>query len=226
MANADFDTMFGSKREVLISPGGQPASDEDAELLQFLKDSTPKVYVIGAGGSGSNTINRMTQTGITGAKLVAMNTDAQHLLTVKCYKKLLLGKKKTKGMGAGSNPTIGEAAAQESEQEIKELLSDSDLVFVTCGMGGGTGTGAAPLIARAAKAAGALVIGVVTLPFTSEGAKRMRNALEGTEKLKKEADTVIVIPNDKLLYFVADLPLDAAFKASDSVLTSAVKGIT
>ena len=109
---------------------------------------------------------------------------------------------------------------------MKTLLADADLVFVTCGMGGGTGTGAAPIVAKVAKENGALVVGVVTLPFTSEGAKRMRNAMEGVEKLKREADTTIVIPNDKLLYFVADLPLDAAFKASDSVLTNSVKGIT
>ncbi|MFA4946204.1 MAG: cell division protein FtsZ [Candidatus Micrarchaeia archaeon] len=224
MSDPEFDKMFGSKHEVISNPG-QPLSPEDAELVKFLEDSAPKIFVIGTGGSGCNTINRMSQVGITGATLVAMNTDAQHLLGVKAYRKLLLGKKKTKGMGAGSNPVVGEAAAQESEQEIKTLLADADLVFVTCGMGGGTGTGSAPIIAKAAKDSGALVVGIVTIPFSSEGAKRMRNAMEGVEKLKREADTTIVVPNDKLLYFVADLPIDEAFKASDSVLSNAVKGI-
>ncbi len=225
MNNKNFDKMFGSKKEVVINPGQNPVSKEDAELLEFLQDSTPNIYVIGSGGSGCNTIDRMSQIGVSGATLVAMNTDAQHLLKVRAYRKLLLGRMKTKGMGAGSDPVVGEAAAQESEQKIKDLLSDADLVFVTCGMGGGTGTGSASVIAKAAKENGALVIGVVTLPFSSEGAKRMRNAMEGVEKLKREADTTIVVPNDKLLYFVADLPLDEAFKASDSVLTDAVKGI-
>ncbi|MFH1779642.1 MAG: cell division protein FtsZ [Candidatus Micrarchaeota archaeon] len=205
---------------------GKPVSEEDAQLLEFLKESAPKIAVVGTGGAGSNTINRMSEVGIEGALVIAMNTDAQHLLGIKARKKLLLGKKKTRGLGAGSNPEVGEAAAEESIDEIRELLKGYDLVFVTCGLGGGTGTGSAHVISRAVKEAGGLSVGVCTLPFTSEGPKRMKNAMIGLEKLKTHADTVIVIPNDKLLHFVADLPLNSAFKTSDMILTNSVKGIT
>ncbi|NUN11310.1 cell division protein FtsZ [Candidatus Micrarchaeota archaeon] len=205
---------------------GKPVSQEDADLLAFLQESAPKIAVIGSGGAGSNTINRMTEVGIEGTTIIAMNTDAQHLLKTKAKKKLLLGKKKTRGLGAGSNPAVGEAAAEESYSELTALLKGYDLVFVTCGMGGGTGTGSAHVIARAAKEAGALCVGVCTIPFTSEGPKRMQNAMVGLEKLKQSADTVIVIPNDKLLMFAGDLPLNSAFRTSDMVLTNSVKGIT
>ncbi|MBI5036804.1 cell division protein FtsZ [Candidatus Micrarchaeota archaeon] len=201
-------------------------SEEDKALMEFLKQSSPKIYVVGAGGSGCNTLARMKEVGIFDVTFIAMNTDAQHLLRIPADKKVLLGKNKTRGRGAGSNPEIGKAAAEESEQQIRELFKDADLVFVTCGLGGGTGTGGAPIIAKAAKDAGALCVAVTTLPFTSEGSKRMRNALEGLENLKKEANTTISIPNDKLLYFVSDLPLNAAFKTADMVLANAVKGIS
>ncbi|MEK6954550.1 MAG: cell division protein FtsZ, partial [Candidatus Micrarchaeota archaeon] len=181
---------------------------------------------VGTGGSGCNTVNRMQDIGIYGASIIAMNTDAQHLLKIRAGKKVLLGKKKTRGLGAGSNPEVGEAAARESESEIRMLLQDANLVFVTCGMGGGTGTGSAHVIAKAAKEAGALVIGICTMPFTSEGTKRNENAMDGLRKLREVADTTIAIPNDKLLFYVPDLPLNAAFKAADMVLTNAVKGIT
>ncbi|MEM0475672.1 MAG: cell division protein FtsZ [Candidatus Norongarragalinales archaeon] len=215
-----------AKDFAVIERGGKPASKEDEELLEYLKQSVPKVVVVGAGGSGSNTINRMSEVGIAGARLVAANTDAQHLLTINCDQKMLLGKKKTRGLGAGSDPSVGEAAAEEAVEEMQSLFAGVDLAFVTCGLGGGTGTGSAHVFAREAKKHGALCVAVVTLPFASEGTKRMRNALEGLEKLKKQADTTIVIPNDKLLFFVPDLPLNAAFKVADSVLTNAVKGIT
>ncbi|MFA6049322.1 MAG: cell division protein FtsZ [Candidatus Micrarchaeia archaeon] len=228
-----FEDMFGSaKREqAQASPAPryvppEAVSDEDREISALLQESLPKIMVIGAGGSGCNTLNRIQEIGITGARLVAMNTDAQHLLKIKADKKLVLGKKKTKGLGAGSNPEVGEAAAQESFEEIKAIVAGSDLVFVTCGMGGGTGTGSAHMIAKAAKDTGALCIGVVTTPFYSEGSKRRQNAFVGIEKLKREADTTIAIPNDRLLEIVPDLPLNAAFKAADSVLANAVKGIT
>lgn len=213
-------------KDYLIQEPGKPLSDEEKEILAVLEASHPKIYVVGTGGSGCNTINRMSQVGIKGATLVAMNTDAQHLLKIKAHKRLLLGKKKTKGLGAGSNPAVGEAAAQESQEEIKQVLSNADLVFITGGMGGGTGTGSAHIIAKTSKDAGALCIGVVTMPFYSEGPKRQRNAMEGLEKLQRVSDTVITIPNDKLLAFVPDLPLNAAFKVADSVLTNSVKGIT
>ncbi|MCX8197589.1 MAG: cell division protein FtsZ [Candidatus Micrarchaeota archaeon] len=207
-------------------PEGVTVSPEDAELLKFIEQSKPKIYVVGAGGSGCNTMARMFDMRIEGAKLIAMNTDVQHLVKMRADKKILLGKKTTKGMGAGSNPAVGEAAAKESVEEIKAAISDGMMVFVTCGLGGGTGTGSAAIIAEQAKAVGALTIAVVTLPFSSEGKIRMHNALEGLEKLRKHADTVIVIPNDKLLSIVPDLPLNTAFKVSDEVLAGAVKGIT
>ncbi|HLD75681.1 MAG TPA: cell division protein FtsZ, partial [Candidatus Norongarragalinales archaeon] len=203
-----------------------PQSEEDRAIAEFIQATRPRIAVVGTGGSGSNTLARMKEIGIYDVTFIAMNTDAQHLLRIPVEKKILLGKKKTRGMGAGSNPDVGQAAAEESESEIREILKDTDLVFITCGMGGGTGTGSASVIARAAKDAGALCVGVCTLPFTSEGSKRMRNALEGLERLKKEANTTIAIPNDKLLYFVADLPLNQAFKAADMVLANAVKGIS
>ena len=206
-------------------PEGITVSAEDAELLKFIESTKPRIYVVGAGGSGCNTMSRMHDMKIEGAKLIAMNTDVQHLVKMRADKKILLGKKATKGMGAGSNPALGEAAAKESAEEIKASIADGMMVFITCGMGGGTGTGSAHVIAEQAKAAGALTIAVVTLPFTSEGKIRMQNALEGLDKLRKHADTVIVIPNDKLLSIVPDLPLNTAFKVSDEVLAGAVKGI-
>jgi cell division protein FtsZ len=217
-----FEDAFGKEIRDVIKPD----SKDEQELEEFLKQSAPKVMIVGTGGSGNNTVNRMRDLEIAGAKFVSMNTDAQHLMSIKADKKLLLGKKKTRGLGAGSNPEVGEAAAEESEAEIREAIGNTDLVFITCGMGGGTGTGSASVIARAAKQQGALVVAVVTMPFKSEGAKRKRNADAGLEKLQKEADTTIVIPNDRLLYYVPDLPLNAAFKAADMVLGNAVKGMT
>ena len=206
-------------------PEGITVSPEDAELLKFIENSKPKIYVVGAGGSGCNTMSRMHEMKIEGIKSVAMNTDVQHLVKMRADKKILLGKKTTKGMGAGSNPAVGEAAAKESAEEIKASIADAMMVFITCGLGGGTGTGSAHVIAEQAKASGALTIAVVTLPFASEGKIRLQNALEGLDKLRKHADTVIVIPNDKLLAIVPDLPLNTAFKVSDEVLAGAVKGI-
>ncbi|MEM4348619.1 MAG: cell division protein FtsZ [Candidatus Anstonellaceae archaeon] len=206
-------------------PEGVVVSPEDAELLRFIESCRPKIYVIGAGGSGCNTMNRMYEMKIEGVTLIAANTDVQHLVKMRADKKILLGKKTTRGMGAGSNPAVGEAAAKESIEEIKAAISDAMMVFITCGLGGGTGTGSAHVIAEQAKALGALTVAVVTLPFASEGKTRMQNALEGLAKLRKHADTVIVIPNDKLLSIVPDLPLNTAFKVSDEVLAGAVKGI-
>lgn len=199
---------------------------DDEELMRFIEAASAKIIVVGAGGSGSNTLSRMTEVGIVGAKTIAMNTDARHLLVTKADQKLILGKKLTRGLGAGSDPAVGEEAAKESYEEIKQLIQGSDMVFITCGMGGGTGTGSASVIAKAAKEIGALTVGVVTLPFSAEGKIRWDNAIKGLKKLRKDADTVIVIPNDKLLSLAPDLPLNAAFKIADQVLTDAVKGIT
>ncbi len=201
------------------------SSPDDEELLKFIELARPKIYVVGAGGSGSNTIARMSEMNIEGATLVAMNTDAQHLTRIRSQRKLLLGKKATRGLGAGSDPKLGEEATQESREEIRHMIGDAQLVFITCGLGGGTGTGSAPVIAHEAKEAGALTVGIVTLPFSSEGKARMRNALEGLAKLKRVTDTTIIIPNDKLLNIAPDLPLNMAFKVSDEVLSNATKGI-
>lgn len=200
-------------------------SKDDEELLKFIESAKPKIYIVGAGGSGSNTIARVAELNIDGTTLVAANTDASHLAKIRSNRKILIGKKIAKGLGAGSDPKIGEESAIESKEEIRHIIGDAQLVFVTCGMGGGTGTGSAPVIAHQAKEAGALTIGIVTLPFTSEGRIRMRNALEGLSKLKRVTDTTIIIPNDKLLAVAPDLPLNMAFRISDEVLANAVKGI-
>ena len=200
--------------------------EDDEELVKLFEASKAKIRVIGVGGGGSNTIQRMAEIGIHGAETYAVNTDAQALLGVNADRKVLIGKQLTRGLGAGSDPSVGEGAAKESREELKDLLSKSDLIFITCGMGGGTGTGAAPVIANIAKEIKALTIGVVTIPFTVEGRKRMENAMDGLDKLRKEVDTLIVIPNDKILEIAPDLPVNAAFKVADEVLTNAVKGIT
>jgi len=201
-------------------------ADIDRELEEILRKQAARIKVIGVGGGGGNTVSRMREVGIKGGEIIAINTDAQDLLYTNADKKILIGREISKGLGAGSNPRIGAEAAREQQQEIKQKISDSDLVFVTCGLGGGTGTGAAPIVAEIAKKQGALVIGVVTLPFTVEGAKRIENAMEGLERLEGIVDTLIVIPNDKLLDIAPELPLPTAFKLSDEILTNAVKGIT
>jgi cell division protein FtsZ len=201
-------------------------SDTDAELEEILRSLKTTIKVIGCGGGGSNSIQRMIGEGIQGADLVAINTDAQHLLHIRSSKKILIGRKKTRGLGAGSLPQIGEDAAIESIDEINRVVEGSDMVFITAGLGGGTGTGSAPIVAEAARDAGALTIAVVTLPFSVEGHARRTNAEAGLERLRNIADTVIVIPNDKLIEVVPRLPLQAAFKVSDEILMRAIKGIT
>jgi cell division protein FtsZ len=198
----------------------------DYELAEILKQQSAKIKVIGVGGGGGNSLSRMREIGIKGGELIAINTDAQDLLYSNADQKILIGRELTQGMGAGSNPQVGQEAAKESESEIKKKLSGSDMIFITCGLGGGTGTGAAPEIAKMAKKQGALVIGIVTLPFTIEGQKRVENAMNGLEKMESIVDTLIVIPNDKLLELAPELPLHTAFKIADEILTNAVKGIT
>ncbi len=201
------------------------ANLSNQELDNVLKTSKAKIRVIGIGGGGCNTIQRMTEVGILGSETFAVNTDAQDLLQTNSDKKILIGREITKGLGSGSDPSVGEASAKESHKELNKLLKDSDLLFITCGLGGGTGTGASPAIAEIGKNNKCLTVAVVTLPFTVEGKKRMENALEGLSRLKEFADTVIVIPNDKILEIAPDLPVNAAFKVADEVLTNAVKGI-
>jgi cell division protein FtsZ len=198
----------------------------DQELEELLKKQHAKVKVCGIGGAGGNTISRMKEIGIKGGEFIALNTDAQDLLYSNADHKVLIGKELTMGLGAGSDPKIGEEAAHESEQDIKKKLGGCDMVFVTCGLGGGTGTGAAPVVAALAKKHGALTIGVVTLPFTIEGRKRIENAEYGLERMESVVDTLIVIPNDRLLEIAPELPLQTAFKVADEILTNAVKGTT
>ncbi|MCW8965511.1 MAG: cell division protein FtsZ [Candidatus Pacearchaeota archaeon] len=212
--------------EDMFSSQNSTGSDIDRELAEIIKQQTAKIKVIGVGGGGNNSLSRMREIGIKGGELIAVNTDAQDLLYANADQKILIGKELTQGLGAGSKPKIGQEAAKESESEIKKKIIGSDMVFITCGMGGGTGTGAAPEIAKIAKKQGALTIGVVTLPFTIEGRKRIENAMDGLERMEGAVDTLIVIPNDKLLELAPDLPLQTAFKIADEILTNAVKGTT
>ena len=198
----------------------------DRELEELLKKHHSKVKVMGVGGGGGNTISRMKEIGIKGGEFIAVNTDAQDLLYTNADYKILIGRELTMGLGAGSDPKIGEEAARETEQDIKKRLANCDMVFVTCGFGGGTGSGAAPVIAELAKKQGALTIGVVTLPFTIEGKKRIENAEYALERMESVVDTLIIIPNDKLLEIAPELPLQTAFKVADEILTNAVKGVT
>jgi len=198
----------------------------DKELENILETRKANIKVLGLGGAGGNTISRMTEVGIIGAKTYALNTDAQDLLYTDCENKILIGKELTKGLGAGADPSIGQEAAKENKKEIEKILKDSDMVFITCGLGGGTGTGAAPVIAEVSKKLGALTVGIVTLPFSMEGKQREINAKSGLEQMAEVVDTLIVIPNDKLLEVVPDVSLTTAFKVADEILVNAVKGIT
>ena len=209
-----------------ISNNMKIAGIDNSELENVLLGLTTTIKVVGCGGAGTNTIARCLAEGISGAELIALNTDAQHLLITKAPHKILIGRHLTRGLGAGSLPQIGEEAARESEQDVRDAIIPSDMVFITCGLGGGTGTGSAPIIAQIAKETGALTIGVVTLPFSVEGIIRMENAEVGLQRLREVCDTVIVIPNDKLLDIVPNLALNAAFKVADEVLMRSIKGIT
>lgn len=201
-------------------------SDTDEDLRKLLETRKAEIKVVGVGGAGNNTISRMMQVGVVGAQIIAANTDAQDLLYTDADKKVLLGRDLTRGLGAGADPNVGTEAARESREDIKEALKGGDMVFITCGLGGGTGTGASPVIADVAKKMGLLTVGVVTLPFTMEGKQRMENANKGLSELQKTVDTLIVIPNDKLLEVVPDVSIVSAFKICDEVLVNAVKGIT
>ncbi|MDO8656504.1 MAG: cell division protein FtsZ, partial [Nanoarchaeota archaeon] len=197
----------------------------DEELQKIIASHQTRIKVIGCGGAGNNTLNRISEVGIKGISTIAVNTDAQDLLYTNAEKKVLLGKELTRGLGAGSNPKIGEEAAKESESELKKLLEGSDLIFITCGLGGGTGTGSAPFISNLAKRMGIMNIGIVTMPFSMEGSHRTENAIIGLEKLEQSVNTLIVIPNEKLLELAPHLPLQTAFKVADEILTNSVKGI-
>ena len=190
-------------------------------------DGTATIKVIGVGGAGNNAIDRMVEAGIKGVDFIVVNTDKQQLVKSKASTKIQIGEKITRGLGAGANPDIGAQAAEESKTEIQEALRGADMVFVTAGMGGGTGTGAAPIVAACAKEMGILTIGVVTKPFTFEGKKRLSQAERGVESLKGKVDTLVVIPNDKLLQIIdRKTSIVEAFKMADDVLRQGVQGIS
>ncbi|MBP3729091.1 MAG: cell division protein FtsZ, partial [Lachnospiraceae bacterium] len=190
-------------------------------------ESGAKIIVIGVGGAGNNAVNRMITSNTEGVEFIGINTDRQALQDCKAPSTIQIGEKLTKGLGAGAKPEIGQKAAEESEEEIAEALQGADMVFVTCGMGGGTGTGAAPVVARIAKTMGILTVGVVTKPFRFEGKKRMENALAGIGRLRENVDTMIVIPNDKLLEIIdRRTSMPDALSRADEVLQQSVQGIT
>ncbi len=198
----------------------------DNDLKEIIQRSRAKIFVVGTGGAGNNTVSRLAEIGVEGAGTLSVNTDAQDLFYSKSDHKLLIGRSTCGGLGAGGMPDIGEESAEESEEQLKEKLEGADMVFVTCGLGGGTGTGSAPVISKLAKKIGALTIAVATMPFSAEGLRRRENAEKGLEKLQSAADTVIVIPNDKLLEVAPNLPINKAFMVADELLGRAVKGIT
>ena len=190
-------------------------------------ESPAQIKVLGVGGGGSNAVNRMIEQGIQGVEFITINTDAQALMLSNSPQRVRIGDKLTKGLGSGGQPATGERAAQESAEEIKAMVKGADMVFVTSGMGGGTGTGAAPIIAAIAKESGALTIGVVTKPFTFEGTRRRRVADEGIKRLKESVDTLIVIPNDRLLQVVdKKVGIQQAFRIADDVLRQGIQGIS
>ncbi|MCX8178902.1 MAG: cell division protein FtsZ [Candidatus Aenigmarchaeota archaeon] len=196
----------------------------DEELKQLLDSKLSKIKIIGCGGSGNNTITRLMEAGVDGAETIIINTDAQDLLYSDAHTKILIGKNLTKGLGAGGDPQVGMEAAKENREDIKKALEGSDMIFITCGLGGGTGTGSAPVVAEIAKSMNILTVGVVTLPFSMEGQVRMRNALQGLKQLRNNVDTLVIIPNDKLLEVLPDVSIHKAFYALDEILVNAVKG--
>ncbi|MDD6208454.1 MAG: cell division protein FtsZ [Clostridiales bacterium] len=197
------------------------------EIMTNETESAAKILVIGVGGAGNNAVNRMIEENIAGVEFVCVNTDKQHLKTCKAPTCIQIGEKLTKGLGAGAQPEVGEKAAEESRDDLADIIAGADMVFVTCGMGGGTGTGAAPVVAGIAKQMGILTVGIVTKPFRFEAKTRMNNAIGGIERLKENVDTLIVIPNDKLLEIVdRRTTMPDALRKADEVLQQGVQGIT
>jgi cell division protein FtsZ len=201
--------------------------ENNNNINNYMMDGTATIKVIGVGGAGNNAINRMIESGIKGVEFIAVNTDNQALQRSKASTRIQIGEKLTRGLGAGANPDIGAQAAEESKSEVAEALRGADMVFVTAGMGGGTGTGAAPIVAATARELGILTIGVVTKPFTFEGKKRLTQAERGVTALKEKVDTLVVIPNDKLLQIIdRRTSIIEAFKMADDVLRQGVQGIS
>ncbi len=214
------------KEEEEGEEGEEEMAPEDEELRDLVDQLAVNIKIFGAGGGGSNTLDRLTEEGITGGELIALNTDAKHLLHTHAQKKILIGKQITSGLGAGARPEVGEKCARNSKDELEKHIKGADIVFLTAGMGGGTGTGSAPVVAEMASEEGALVMGVVTLPFEAEGKERMRNAKRGLMKMEDHCHTTVVIPNDRLLDLVPDLPINSAFKVADEILMESIKGMT
>ena len=206
-----------------MSFGNNPNFDQSREILP---SQNAKIEVIGVGGGGSNAVNRMIDSELGGVSFRVLNTDAQALLQSSAKRRVQLGQNLTRGLGAGGNPSIGQKAAEESKEELQQALEGSDLVFIAAGMGGGTGTGAAPVVAEVAKQSGALTVGIVTKPFSFEGKRRMRQAEEGIARLAENVDTLIVIPNDRLKEVAAGASIQEAFRNADDVLRMGVKGIS
>ena len=200
----------------------QRAMDSDESADEF---GDPRIVIVGAGGAGNNTVNRLYNIGVEGAETVAINTDKQHLKMIEADTKILVGKSLTNGLGAGGDPSMGERATEMAQGTVKEVLGDADLVFVTAGMGGGTGTGAAPVVSKIAKEQGAIVVGMVSTPFNVERARTVK-AEEGLEKLRNEADSIIVLDNNRLLDYVPNLPIGKAFSVMDQIIAETVKGIS
>ncbi len=206
--------------------GPRKVVPDDKLLLEFAEHVRPKIVIIGVGGAGCNTITRLNGIGIQGVETVATNTDVQHLLRSVASRKVLLGKELCGGYGAGADYRIGEEAAKESADEIREIVEKADIVFVTAGLGGGTGTGGAPVIAEVAKEMGAVVVGIVTLPFEAEGDRRRSVAQWGLERLSKNVDTLVVIRNDRILEVTGELPMHQAFLVADELMARAIKAIS
>ncbi len=221
----NFDDIFDFGADN-VTPAA-PYKDVSMEDDNIVRHGAATIKVIGVGGGGGNAVNRMIASNVTGVEFWSINTDAQSLTQSSAAKRLQVGQKLTRGLGAGGNPAIGQKAAEESRDDIAAALAGSDLVFITCGMGGGTGTGAAPIIAEIAKEMGALTVGVVTRPFTFEGRRRSHQAEEGIAALQGRVDTLIMIPNDKILSVIAEqTPVQEAFLTADDILRQGVQGIS
>ena len=214
--------MIQGLHDETVSKGATALMDED---LSSFGVPNPRIMIVGCGGSGNNTLNRITHLGVEGAVTVAINTDKQHLDHTRALQKLLVGRHITRGLGAGGDPSTGRRCAEAGREMIKRIVTGADLVFIASGLGGGSGTGICPIVAEEAKAAGALVVGIVTTPFHVERRQRMARALEGLESLRRIADAVLVLDNNRLLHYVPNLPLDEAFSIMDQLVAEIVKGI-
>lgn len=224
------DDLFADQDDLAIfsTPADPKTSIQlDARRSQIVPSSVARIKVIGVGGGGCNAVNRMINSGVTGIEFWAINTDSQALIQAAAPQQLQIGQKLTRGLGAGGNPAIGQKAAEESREDIAQALENTDLVFITAGMGGGTGTGAAPIVAEVAKEMGCLTVGIITRPFTFEGRRRANQAEDGINALQSRVDTLIVIPNNQLLAVIpAETPLQEAFRVADDILRQGVQGIS